>query len=44
MALRERYRRETLASALAHRATVGAQDDWLIHRGRRWTRGNLGTP
>lgn len=41
MALRERYRRETLASALAHRAAVGAGDDVLIHRGRRWTVGQM---
>ncbi|MEQ9568939.1 MAG: AMP-binding protein, partial [Longimicrobiales bacterium] len=34
MALLERYRRATLASALAHRATDGAEREFLIHRGR----------
>lgn len=43
MALRERYRHATLASVLAHRATVGAQDDFLIHRGRRWSLGEIDT-
>ncbi len=34
MALLERYRRATLASALAHRATDGPQGDFLIHGDR----------
>ncbi|MEK9502179.1 class I adenylate-forming enzyme family protein [Gemmatimonadota bacterium DH-20] len=43
MALRERYRHATLASALAHRATIGAQDEFLIHRGRTWSLGEIDT-
>lgn len=41
MALRERYRHETLASALARRIAVGADDEALIHRDRRWTLGRI---
>lgn len=41
MALLERYRDATLASALAHRATDGAQGDFLIFRGRTHSFGEV---